>query len=126
LEAQALLLPRDRQYISREDYVARYGAQPADVDRVTRFTTSRGLETVSVDVAAREIRVRGTAAKFNHAFTITLLEFRRTGADSNGTFYGYAGPIHIPADLESIIRAILGLDDRPVARTRGGTGRGAE
>jgi kumamolisin len=117
LDAQALRLPQDREYVSREEYAGKYGAQAADIDRVVRYTNDHGLKTLSVDAGAREIRVRGTAAQFIQAFSITLLEYEQIGAAARH-FHSYEGPIFIPADLEGIVQAVVGLDDRPVARAR--------
>src|SRR5262245_30070032 len=39
-------LPHERQYMSRADYAARYGAAPQDLDAVAAFAKRHGLAVV--------------------------------------------------------------------------------
>ena len=58
--------------------------------------------------AARTVKVEGAATDFNRAFGIDLSSF--------GNYVSYSGPITVPESLASVVVAVLGLDNRPVAR----------
>jgi kumamolisin len=46
----------------------------------------------------------------NVAFAVTLHNYE----SPLGTYHGYEGPIHLPANLDGVVEAVLGLDNRPV------------
>jgi kumamolisin len=54
----------------------------------------------------------GTVAQFNDAFGVELQQYSHPG----GTYRGRTGPVHVPVELNGIIEAVLGLDNRPQAR----------
>ena len=54
--------------------------------------------------------------QFDKAFAIRLQRFDYPG----GTYRGYSGPVRLPPALDGIVEAVLGLDDRPQARSRAG------
>ena len=49
-----------------------YGADPADVDLVSRELTSRGLEVTEVHPATRRVKVAGSLGDLSRAFGTTL------------------------------------------------------
>jgi len=73
------------------------------------FAASAGLTIVESSLAKRSVRVSGTVAQMQAAFGVTP----RSAA--GGAFF-YEGALTIPAALEGIVTAVLGLDQRPVAR----------
>src|SRR5581483_8845561 len=54
--------------LTREEYQARYGADPADVQTVLAFTSSFGLSLMRVDLGARTVTLTGKAGDFSKAF----------------------------------------------------------
>ena len=50
----------------------------------------------------------GTVAQFSEAFNVTLRRFEHP----NGAYRGRTGPIHVPPELDGVIQAVLGLDNR--------------
>jgi kumamolisin len=108
---------RRRQYLSREEYLARYGADVADVAQVEDFAHQRGLTVVRVDIASRSLRLEGTVAQFSIAFGVKLRRARfGRGTFRQGTFRTRSGDIRVPRQLQGIIVGVHGLDNRPVAR----------
>jgi kumamolisin len=100
--------------LSREEAAATLGADPADLDRVISFARSHGLTVVESNAAKRTVRVSGTVSQMESAFGIPL-----QSCETGGHLYTcYDGVLSIPASLEAIIVAVLGLDQRPVARHR--------
>jgi kumamolisin len=102
----------EKPYLSREEFAASYGADPADVAKVTAFADQAELEVVDSSLPRRTIRLAGTAADLRAAFGVDLLDYQDTRGE---TFRSPSGPIFVPADLGGIIQSVFGLDTRPVA-----------
>jgi kumamolisin len=101
-----------RQYLSREDFAARAGADPADVDKIDEFAHRYGLNVKSVHLASRTVKLTGTVGAFSAAFGVTLNRVKHGSA----TYRMRKGSVTIPAELEGIIVGVHGLDNRPVAK----------
>jgi kumamolisin len=100
--------------LSREEYANAYGADASDMQRVEAFARANGLEVLESSPARRCVRVAGTAAQISPAFGVSLLNYRM-GAQ---TCRGHAGPASVPAELQGVVEAVLGLDTRPQAKPR--------
>jgi kumamolisin len=103
--------------ISTEELASTYGADPADIDRVSEVLAGYGLEVTSTHPGSRQVKVAGTAAQLTQAFSATLR--RVSSPDLTGTGrvqHRYRqGRLMVPAALQGIVLAVLGLDDRPQA-----------
>jgi kumamolisin len=107
-------LPADASPAERRARVAEQsGADPDDLRAVERFAVDAGLEVRSVDAARRTVMVEGPASAMAAAFDVDLARYR---TEDGVTYRGREGDVHVPADLEPVIDAVLGLDDRPQAR----------
>jgi hypothetical protein len=82
-----------------------------DIRLLREFATAHHLTVGDVEPARRLVKLSGTAASMQAAFQIKLGIYR-----GGERFRSYAGPIRIPARVESVVQAILGLDTRPAAR----------
>ncbi len=102
------------QRLSREDLARLYGADPADIQNVEQFAIAEGLRVVSSSLARRSILLEGTIAAMQQAFGVALINIQHEGKQ----FRARAGHVHIPPDLDGVIEAVLGLDNRPQARSR--------
>ena len=107
-EISEQLLSGTFKTLSREEAAEHLGADAQDIADVTVFITQYGLQIVAEDRAARTLQVTGSAGQFNDAFCIELESF--------GGYHSYQGPLTVPKSLTGVIVAVLGLDDRPVAR----------
>jgi len=117
VHALGLQAPRQRQYLSRQQFLARFGADAADVVKVEAFAHAQGLTVVRLDLAARSLRLEGTVAQFSSAFGVKLRRARLgRGTFRHGTYRTRSGEIRIPKPLQGIIVGVHGLDNRPVAR----------
>lgn len=98
---------------------ADYGADPADVDLVTATVTALGARVLSVHPAARLVRIEGTAAALSRMFG-TSLELVTSQEPAAGVVSHRVRTtaLSVPAVLDGIVTAVLGLDDRPQARPR--------
>jgi kumamolisin len=105
-------LPRDRQYLKREELRDLHGADPKDLERIRAFANQHGLTVIEESVARRSIRLSGTAAAMKDAFGVDLARYTHGGV----TFRGRTGPIYLPAELTPLVEGVFGLDTRPQAR----------
>lgn len=103
-----------REYLSREAFAERYGADPADIAKVEAFAHSSGLHVVEISAAAQSVVLAGSVARVSAAFGVSLAQYSHP---DGGTFRGRQGPIYIPIDLSGIVQGVFGLDDRPAARS---------
>ena len=90
----------------------RPNAAANDVDAVKAFAAEHGLRVVGVNEAARSVKLRGSAAAVGDAFGVELHRYRVDGL----VYRSYAGAVHVPEELGATVQAVLGLDNRPVAR----------
>jgi len=99
---------------------AEYGAEGADVDVVRDVLGAAGLTVTSVDAPSRRMQVSGSAAAVAAVFGTTLT--RTTSPDPvTGAAVDHrqrTGELTVPAVLDGIVVAVLGIDDRPQARAQ--------
>ena len=103
--------------LTSDELAARYGVGPADVDLVRQTLTSLGLEVTAVHPATRRVKVAGTLGELSRAFGVTLQLVTSTGPGGQVVTHRYReGPVYVPAALDGIVLAVLGLDTRPEFR----------
>ena len=107
--AQALQV--DAAPLSREEFAARHGADPADIALVEDFAHAHGLDVVQADAARRSVVVAGSAEAMGAAFQVELARYRMADTE----FRGRSGPVTVPASIAGVVEAVVGLDDRPQA-----------
>jgi kumamolisin len=88
-------------------------ADPDDVQVVREFASAAGIGVAGVNMAARSIRLRGSAPAMQAAFGVDLAEYEVDGLG----YRGRVGSVYIPPNLDGVIVAVLGLDNRPSAHT---------
>lgn len=101
-----------RQYLTREQFASQFGATEDAVQKLDAFAQAHNLSVAKVDRAQNTVYLRGTVAEFNAAFHTSLEQF--TGHQGL-TFRARTGALQVPAELESVIESVNGLDDRPLA-----------
>lgn len=109
---QADQLPSKRSYMTREQYAASHGSDPADLAKVEAFAQAHGLVVVERSPARRSVLLSGTAANFAAAFGATIEQYEHDG----GTYRGRTSALTVPAELADIVEGVFGIDDRPVAK----------
>ena len=80
--------PANRQYLSREEFAARYGADPADVAKVEAFARDHNLTVTEVSLPRRTVVLSGTIANLSAAFGVKLVKYEHP----EGNFRGRTGP----------------------------------
>ena len=95
------------------------GADPADLHAVVSTSRASDLSVLLADEASRRVRVRGPADLIARAFGTTLDRGRPARAPDGTVTHRYrTGGLSVPAALDGVIVAVLGLDDRPQARAQ--------
>ncbi len=103
--------------LTPEAFAAAYGAAPEDVELVSTTLTGLGVEVVSVDAPSRRVQVAGSAALLGRVFGTTLDAVTSRGPSGEVIPHRHrTGGLSVPADLDGVVTAVLGLDDRPQAR----------
>jgi kumamolisin len=104
--------------LSADELAARYGADPADVELVTSTLEGLGMTVSDVHLGRRRMTVTGTVAALSAAFGTHLALVSSEYADGSGrvTHRYRVGGLSVPEALSGVVTAVLGLDDRPVAR----------
>ncbi|HVJ53188.1 MAG TPA: S53 family peptidase [Aliidongia sp.] len=98
--------------LSHEELVERHGADPADIAKVTAYAQAHGLTVQSTDIARRLVKLRGPASAFRAAFEAELEQVET----DQGTHRCRAGVLTVGSELDGIVTALLGLDNRPQAQ----------
>jgi kumamolisin len=99
-------------FMSREDFALQHGADPADLSKVRKFAAANGLNVVEEHAARRTVVLSGTVEQFSNAFSVQMQQFAHPG----GTYRGRTGTIQLPQELDGVIEAVMGLDNRPQAK----------
>ena len=104
--------------LTSDQLAEQYGADPADVELVRRTLTGLGLEITEVHPASRRIKVAGTIGQLSSVFDADLRQVSSPAPKGHGTIvHRYReGPLFVPAPLDGVVLAVLGLDTRPQAR----------
>jgi len=98
---------------SREAAAAALEADPQDIAAVRAFAAQYELKVLEENREARRIKIEGTVEQMDKAFGVTL----RWASDSNGhRYFTYSGSLSVPQSLAGVVTAVLGLDQRPVAK----------
>lgn len=105
-----------RRGMSPAELAEKAGADPADADRVVAAVEAAGAHVDAVDLPSRRIRVSGTAAQMQTLFGADLTRATVVDQAGVGEFRHRSGELSVPADLEGVVTAVLGLDNRPQAR----------
>lgn len=98
--------------LSIAEFAQRHGAGEPDLAVVRAFAGAHGLTVVQEHVGRRTVVLAGTVAQMNVAFGVQLLNCEHAA----GTHRGRQGAVQLPVELQDIVIAVLGLDNRPQAR----------
>jgi len=112
--ADQLLLGGTPQ-VSPAEAEAATAASPEDIAQVSAFAQQHGLSVKSADPTKRTVQVEGSAAQMREAFGVDL---GLVSEASGNQYLSHREAISIPQSLSNLVTAVLGLDQRPVAKPR--------
>jgi kumamolisin len=98
--------------ISREEFAAKYGADPRAIDRIKALAKEYNLTVVEVAPERRTVRLEGTAAQMSKAFEVSFERYELDGVQ----YRARTGSVQVPSEMAGSIEAVLGLDNRPHAQ----------
>jgi len=121
IEVSIILKPKSRApvpreggaAVSREAFAAQHGADPAVIEKVKAFAKEYNLTVTEVAPARRTVKLEGTASDMARAFEAQLDRYRTEGHE----YRARTGVLKLPHDLAGSVEAVLGLDNRPQAKT---------
>ncbi len=114
-------LPGRSVLLSREELRSSYGGSPADHDLVADVLTDLdpAIEITGSDPGSRRMTVAGPAGVLADVFGAELSMVTSPGPDGAPVTYRHrTGALRLPAALDGIVIAVLGLDNRPQAAPR--------
>ncbi len=117
--------PHRRQRMPEERFAAKYGAHPDEIRRVEEFARAHGLTVVEAHAARRTVKVSGSAAQMEKAFSVKLGRYRHTvlrrrgGRPQEEIYRGFDGFVHLPVGLAEIVVGVFGLDNRNITKHNG-------
>lgn len=100
--------------LTHDEFVATHGCEVSDIQMVERFAAQHHFSVDDVNVGARSITLSGNLEGFAAAFGASI-ELRNIDGRAYRTRTGH---LSVPAELNGIVVAILGIDQRPMAHTR--------
>jgi kumamolisin len=100
--------------MTREAFGAVHGASQKDIEAVKNFAAAHLLAVVAASAERATVILSGTVAQFSEAFGVTLNQYEHKA----GRYRGREGTVRLPAELRDCVQAVLGLDNRPQARTK--------
>jgi len=103
-------LPRDRSYPTRSEFEKTFGSTREELAKVTGFARENSLRVLEASSAKRSVVVSGTIAQFSSVFNVSLARYVHP---QRGVYRGRLGPVHLPPELAPLLKAVLGLDNRP-------------
>lgn len=112
LDLQAL----DGRIVSREEFDARYAADPAGFAALRTFAQQHGLavDESASSLTRRTLILRGPANALEVAFGVRLHDYREP--KTRRRYHAFTGAVSLPATHAPLVEAVLGLDARPVAK----------
>jgi kumamolisin len=96
-----------------------FGSDPAEQDLVAQVLAGSQVTVTGQDPATRRVTLSGPASALAATFGTSLSVVTVTAPDGTAHTHRYReGGLKIPAQLDGIVMAVLGLDNRPQAEPR--------
>jgi hypothetical protein len=113
--------PNYHKWLTPAQYAERFGMSQNDVNKLTTWLTSQGLQIVSVGGGRNSVIFSGTAAQIQSAFRTKIHRYAINGQKHVAN----SGPLYVPVALSGVVTGVRGLNDfRPkpmyVRPARGG------
>ncbi len=112
----------DKHRRTSEEFGAIHGADHKDFVAMEKFAHDNGLTVVERHQPSRRLVLAGPASAMQKAFGTQLGHYETPGGVQ---YRGRTGSISLPPEVSSSVMAVLGLDNRPVAKPHFRRSRGA-
>jgi len=101
------------RFASRVEYAAIHGADAGDMAAIEKFAHTHGLTVMELHAESRRIVLSGPAWAMQEAFGVKLSHYAVRGGPQ---YRSHSGSIQLPAEIHAAVMAVLGLDNRPIAK----------
>jgi Pro-kumamolisin, activation domain/Bacterial Ig-like domain (group 3) len=99
--------PRYHQWLTSEEFGARYGLSSADITKVSAWLTSQGFAITGVAKSSTFITFSGTVAQAQQAFGTTIHNVSLNGEQH----YANLTDPTLPSSIAGVVLSVTGLDD---------------
>ncbi len=106
---------RYHQWMTTDQFVARFGPTPEQMSAVINWLKSQGFEVTSSDRRTRRVNFTATVGSASQAFGISFV--------GDGTSYANTADPQLPASIAPLVQTILGLSR--MSASAGSEGRSA-
>jgi kumamolisin len=108
--------PQYHQFLTAEQFVARFAPSKSDVANVVAALSKYGLTVTQT--TATTLRATGVPADMERAFAVSLHSYSvpSRGALAGYTYHAPLSRATVPAGISSFVAAVVGLDSRPSLR----------
>ena len=105
-----------RQFLTSEEFAARFAPKEADVAKVAAELSKYGLTTERT--TATTLRVTGSTENLERAFSVSLHSFTVAGhgGEEGYTFHAPLSGPSVPSEISGRVAGVMGLDTRPSLR----------
>jgi subtilase family serine protease len=97
--------PRYHQWLTAEQFKARFGPSRQDPDAVAQWVSSQGFPVTATNLDERYVRFTGKVSDAERVFATDIMAF------GDGTSYSNTTDPSIPARLAGVVSAIRGLNN---------------
>ena len=98
--------PLFHQYLTAEEFAAKFGGNQADYDELKAWAAANGLQVSQESLSRLNLTVRGNVSLIQKLFQTQLNTY--TTADGS-TFYSAASHVTIPPEIAAKVCAVVGL-----------------
>jgi hypothetical protein len=99
--------PAYHKWLAPEDFAARFGAQPADIARVTKWLEAQGLTIDAPSPLGTRVGFRGTSGQVETAFRTEFHEY----LIGRTKHYAMATAPQVPTELAPVVMGLRGFHD---------------
>lgn len=104
--------PRFGQFLTPEEFAARYSPTPEEYSRVIAYAQTMGLTVTATHANRTVLDVAAPAGQINRAFGLHLLTYKSQG--DGHTFFAPDAEPQVPAALNGLVSGVIGLSNASV------------
>jgi subtilase family serine protease len=105
------------KWLTPQQFAVRFGLSQNDLNKVTAWLTSEGLQILSIGGGRNSVSFSGTAAEVQRAFGTEIHNYRVNGE----VHFANSTPLLVPTALNGVVRSVMGVHSflpRPASKMR--------
>jgi trimeric autotransporter adhesin len=112
--------PAYHQWLTPQQFAARFGATDAQIATISAWLTSQGLSVDAVSASKTRLTISGTASTIENAFAVTLHQYRI----GDNAYFANMPAASLPPEITPMIASLSGLNNMPPLAAVTGTSSG--